>query len=128
MLQLKLVGEGDSTEYEKLGIPIINRLLHVPENNHRYIKGTPTIPEVRICLDFLGKPSIDWDGKMYICNRFDKEGLAYLGNLNFESLDYLWNSPRRMQWLDAHIRGKREEAAPICRTCEYWGVPSGANG
>jgi radical SAM protein with 4Fe4S-binding SPASM domain len=125
MVQLKLVGPGDQAPYEVLGVPIINRILHVPHGDTRYIKRDPTIPESRICMAFLGRPSVDWDGSLYICNLLDPQKHGYLGNLTRDSLDSLWNGEQRMEWLAAHTKGRRDLASPLCHDCKSYGVPTG---
>jgi len=127
MVQLKIVGDGVSVppQYAEVGVPILHRLLHEPTGNTKYVRRDPPRPEVGVCLDFLGKPSVDWDGKVYICNRFDPKNHGYLGDLTTSSLDELWNSPTRERWLAAHLRGRRDEASPLCRDCKFFGVPTG---
>jgi len=129
VVNIKIVG--DTTPemeilYGSLGVPIIRRLLHIPSGNNKYFRRSPTIPEHGICVDFLSHPSIDWRGRLYVCNRLDARDEGLLGDLNESSFDALWNSEKRMAWLDAHKRGVRAEAAPLCRTCIFYGVPSGA--
>jgi radical SAM protein with 4Fe4S-binding SPASM domain len=127
MVNIKIVGfmspERESV-YASLGVPIIRRLLHVPHGNYRYIKRAPTVPEHGICLDFLSHPSIDWRGNVYVCNRLDTGDRGLIGNLADSSLDGLWNGEKRMNWLDAHKIGRRDLAAPLCKTCVFYGVPS----
>ena len=129
MVNLKIVGFMSPEReqiYATLGVPIIRRLIHVPDGNYRYAKRNPTIPEHGICLDFLSHPSIDWRGRVYVCNRLDARDEGLLGTLSENSLDELWNGPKRQQWLDAHKRGRRDQAAPLCRNCLFFGVPSQA--
>lgn len=127
-LNIKIVGDmTDEMEslYGTLGVPIIRRLLHVPQGNHKYFRRSPTIPEHGICADMLHHPSIDWRGRLFICNRLDVRDEGLLGDLNTQSLDELWNGEKRREWLDAHKRGRRDLAAPLCHNCTFWGVPSG---
>jgi len=129
MVNIKIVGFMSPEReqlYAALGVPIIRRLIHVPDGNYRYAKRNPTIPESGICLDFLSHPSIDWRGQVFVCNRLDAQGQGLLGSLHENTLDELWNSPKRREWLAAHMRGRRDQAAPICKTCLYWGIPSEA--
>ena len=129
MVNIKIVGfmplERERI-YASLGIPIIRRLLHVPDGNYKYVRRNPTVPEHGICLDFLHHPSIDWKGRLFVCNRLDSSNAGLLGDLNESTLDELWNGEKRRLWLEAHKRGRRDQAAPLCRTCLYWGVPSEA--
>lgn len=125
MLQLKFLGHIDNAEeYEALGIPIINRALHVKPGNWLYSRATPPVPEVRICLDLLSRPSIDWQGDLYICNRFNASKEGRLGNLHESSLEDLWNGPERKRILAAHMVGRRDLANDLCKTCTFYGIPT----
>lgn len=127
-VMIKIVGDLEPerlSEYQTLGVPIIHRALHLPEGSFGYVRGQPIIPEAGVCLDFLSHPSIDWQGHMFICNRLDPDDQGYLGDLNSESLENIWNGNRRKEWLRAHIRGRRDKASPLCAKCEYWGIPTG---
>ena len=128
MVQLKFVGIiHDPEPYQALGVPIIGRALHSSKGNWNYYKIDPIIPEVRVCLDFLGRPTVDWKGNLYHCNRLDVKGEGLLGNLNESTLDELWNGPERARMLRAHLAGRRQDANPLCASCEFYGVstPSG---
>lgn len=125
--QLKIVGDMSKDElapYEALGVPIIRRLIHVPISNAKYAHRSPTIPEVGVCLDALHRPTIDWRGDVFLCNRLDPTRHGYLGSVVTESLEAIWNGEARTTMLDAHKRGRRDLANPLCATCEYWGVQS----
>ena len=125
--QLKIVGDMSPDElapYEALNVPILRRLIHVPISNAKYAHRLPTIPEVGICLDALHRPTIDWAGDFFLCNRLDPSRHLYLGSTKTTSLDELWNGEARMTMLDAHKQGRRDLANPLCATCEYWGVAS----
>ena len=127
MVNIKIVGFMPPEReriYASLGVPIIRRLLHVPDGNYRYVRRNPTVPEHGICLDFLHHPSIDWKGRLFICNRLDPSDAGLLGDLNESTLDELWNSPKRMEMLRAHMVGQRDLANPLCARCIYFGVPS----
>ena len=126
MVNVKYVGGIELPGYRELGVPILTRVLHVPEGDIRYAHRDPTIPEVGICLAFLSQPSVDWQGGLYICNRLDPKKDGYLGDLTTQRLDHLWESTKRQQWLEKHKRGLREEASPLCRDCRFWGVPTPA--
>ena len=128
MLQLKFVGIIHNPEpYLSLGLPVIGRALHSKKGNWNYYKIDPIIPEVRVCLDFLGRPTVDWKGNLYNCNRLDISGAGLLGNLNESTLEELWNGPERARMLRAHLAGRRQDANPLCASCEFWGIstPSG---
>lgn len=124
-VQVKIVGDMDSKEYEAIeGVRIIRRALHVPQGSHDYVKRIPAIPECGVCLDLLGKPSINWQGDVSICNRFDPKGFGVIGNIKEQSLEEIWNGDARKHILKAHISGHRE-LIPACAKCEFWGVPVG---
>jgi radical SAM protein with 4Fe4S-binding SPASM domain len=121
---IKIVGDMDSpNRYEQLGVTVIRRLLH-NDVNTKYVHRQPVRPEQDICLDFLGKPAISWDGKVFQCVRFDETEDGYLGDLRDESLESIWNGPLRKQWMQHHIMGQRDLANARCAKCTYYGVPS----
>ena len=124
IVNIKIVGETPKIDYATLGVPLIHRVLHVPKGDVKYAKRNPTIPEVGICLDFLSHPSVDWRGFLFICNRLDPTDAGFLGDLKVESLDALWNGTKRAEWLEAHKRGRRDLASPLCKDCLFWGVPT----
>jgi radical SAM protein with 4Fe4S-binding SPASM domain len=88
-----------------------------------YKQSKPPAPEIGICLDFLNKPSISWDGYFYICNRYDPDGEGIIGDCNTESLEEIWNSVLRNTWLEYHKRGQRD-FIDLCSTCTFWGLPT----
>ena len=125
MVNIKVVGELPiDRDVYSLGVPVIRRVLHNPDGNYHYAKRNPTVPEHGICLDFLSHPSVDWQGRLFICNRLDPENRGLLGDLKEQTLDELWNSPKRLEWLEAHKRGRRDQASPLCKDCLYFGVPT----
>lgn len=129
MVNIKIVGFMPPEReriYASLGVPIIRRLLHVPDGNYKYSRRNPTVPEHGICADFLSHPSVDWRGKLFVCNRLDTTDAGLLGDLNESTLDELWNSPKRMEWLEAHKKGRRDQASPLCHKCLYFGIASEA--
>ena len=129
MVNIKIVGFMPPEReriYASLGVPIIRRLLHVPDGNYRYVRRNPTVPEHGICLDFLHHPSIDWKGRLFICNRLDPSDAGLLGDLNESTLDELWNGEKRRLWLEAHKRGRRDQASPLCHKCLFYGIASEA--
>ncbi len=117
----RLLGKVDKEERWK-GISgiIAKRILHSPEGSFGYQKN-PTIPEIGICLDLLTHLAIDRYGKISLCVRFDPYGDLVLGCLDKMSLEEAWNSPKRKEYIDYHIRQKRNEL-PGCSKCEYWGI------
>ena len=101
----------------------MRRSIHNPDGDIDYLQSKPPVPELGICIDFLMKPSIDWEGNLYICNRYDPFYKGVLGNVKNDPLDWLWNSPLRNQWLEEHKKGKRENV-PLCAECNYFGFPA----
>ena len=119
---LRLIGEVDDAPYRELNQLIIRRVLHAPMGSFNYRRRRPAIPEIGVCWDFLQHPCIDRQGHFSICVRFDPQALGRLGSLREQSLEELWNGPRRREWLARHLAGRRAEV-PLCSYCEYWGVP-----
>ena len=127
MCQLKFVGHIENPEeYEALGVPIINRALHSKKGDWNYVRAEPPIPEIRVCLDFLSRPTVDWRGNFYACNRLDPNDDGLLGNLNVSTLDDLWNGPVRAKMMKAHLAGRRDLAGGLCSKCEFYGIPTPA--
>ena len=125
MLQLKFVGNvEDPAPYEALGVPIIDRPLHNKGGSFHYVKREPPTPEIRVCQDFLSKPTVNWRGDFFQCNRLDGNNDGLLGSLYANTLDELWNGPKRREWLKAHMAGRRDLANPLCASCDYWGLPA----
>jgi len=120
---LRLIGGVDSKPYEEFNQMFVRRVLHAPMGSFNYVKRTPTIPEIGICWDFLQHPCINRKGDMSICVRFDPAGYGVLGSLHENSLEELWNGPKRQMWKSLHVQGRRSEV-PLCAKCEFWGVPT----
>ncbi len=123
MVAIKFLGDYYNPEYKKLGLKTMKRSIHNPDCDVDYQQGRPPLPELQICLDFLMKPSIDWQGNFYICNRYDPDKEGMLGNCYKQSLDDIRNSDKRFQWLELHKQGKRELVSP-CSQCDFYGVPT----
>lgn len=121
----RLNGDVDQEKYRKLGLTMATRILHSPMGSFNY-KKTPTIPEIGICLDFLHHLAINNEGKVSICVRFDPKGVGVIGDVRTQSIEEIWNSPKRMEWLDHHKKGRRD-IIPLCAYCHFWGVPTGHN-
>ncbi len=119
---VKVVGVGEVARYEALGLPILRRRLHTEEND-RYVRTVPMLPESGVCQEFLSKPAIAWNGKVYQCVRFDATDAGYLGSLYEHTLEQLWHGETRQRWFAAHVRGRRDLASPRCATCTYYGIP-----
>ncbi len=127
MVQLKCIGQiSDIDKYAKLGLPITNRALHVKPGNWSYHRIEPLVPEIQVCLDMLGNPTVDWRGIVYACNRLDPNGYGVIGDLNTQTLDAIWNGPVRKRMLQAHLDGRRDLSNTLCSSCTYYGVPTPA--
>jgi hypothetical protein len=120
---IKFLGNYDNLEYAKLGLRTTRRSIHNPQGDTGYKQVCPVIPEAYVCIDFLTKPSINWKGEMFICNRYDPEKKGMIGDATKETLQGIWNSPKRQEWLQLHKQCLRDEI-PLCKTCEYWGYPA----
>jgi radical SAM protein with 4Fe4S-binding SPASM domain len=120
---IKLVGELNQYPFIKYKVKIIRRDLHKPEGSWNYHKKPPVIPESGICYDLLHKPSINWKGHFYICNRFSPDGEGMIGDLNKDSLENIWNGVVRKSYIDSHKVGNRN--LPLCEKCEYYGIIAG---
>jgi radical SAM protein with 4Fe4S-binding SPASM domain len=122
---LRINGLVKLERYKGLGLIMATRVLHSPLGSFNY-KNNPTIPEIGICLDFLHHLSISNKGEVSICVRFDPERLGVIGDAKEQSLKEIWDSPKRMKWLEYHRQGRRDKV-PLCSYCHFWGVPTGSN-
>jgi len=120
---LRINGEVDTGRYEKFGLLMARRVLHSALGSFNYVKRSPTIPEIGICLDFLNHLAINKDGEVSICVRFDPKRLGVLGDVKKQTLSEIWNGETRMAWLSKHREGRRHEV-PLCSYCHFWGVPT----
>ena len=123
---LRINGDVDTRKYEKLGLIMTHRILHSALGSFNYVRNNPTIPEIGICLDFLNHLAINKDGEASICVRFDPKRLGVIGDTKKQSLSEIWDSKKRMAWLEYHKKGKRDQV-PLCSYCHFWGVPTGVN-
>lgn len=120
---IKFLGEYSNPEYDNLDVKITRRRLHNPQSDTDYHRDdSPLIPEIGICLDFLLKPSIDWQGNMYICNRFDPEGKGIIGSVRHNTPKEVWEGHLRQIYMSFHLTGQRDKV-PLCTGCQYWGCP-----
>jgi len=119
---IRCLGDIDTSRYNELGI-VVKRTLHSPMGSFHY-KKEPTIPEIGICLDALNHLVISKDGDVSMCVRFDPLKLGIVGNCVSNTLDSIWNSSKRLEWLNFHIKGQRDKI-PLCSYCTFWGVPTG---
>ena len=122
-LVIRAVGDFDSTKYYFFTPYIAKRLIHKPGARSDYGR-KPPMPEFAICQDFLSHPVIHFDGDVGICPKFDPERKGVIGNANRQSLDEIWASEKRNEYLSLHIAGKRSEIE-FCKDCEFWGIPVG---
>lgn len=124
LLVYRLLGDiKDSYRWGQLEGIIAKRVLHRPEGSFGYTKPV-TIPESGICLDLLHHLVIDRFGDVSVCVRFDPERKGVIGNINYKSLDSIWNSIMRKHFIDRHLNGLRSELL-LCGKCDYYGVPTG---
>lgn len=101
---------------------VATRTLHNPMGSRDYKKPV-TIPEIGVCLDFLTHLAIDRYGFASICVRFDPKHVGRIGNVKDMSLQQIWEKKFEM-WGEAHLSGQRDKV-PLCKMCEFWGVPIG---
>lgn len=120
---IRIIGNVDPSRYNDLGVLIVKRVFHAQMGSFNYCRKNPTIPEIGICWDFLHHLCINREGKVSICVRFDPKGLGVIGDINGQLLEEIWNNKKRMQWLEYHKQGRREEI-PLCSYCHFWGVPT----
>jgi len=120
---LRINGDVDVERYKPLGLRMARRILHSPMGSFDYRRADPTIPEIGICWDFLHHLAIDRKGRVSICVRFDPRGLGVIGDAATQTLEEIWNSPLRKQWLACHKAGQRDKV-PLCSHCDFWGVPT----
>ena len=119
----RCLGDVELGRWKNLKGTISTRILHNPLGSFKYSKN-PTVPEIGICLEILSHMAIDRFGKVSICVRFDPKGLGVIGDANSTPLVDIWNGSQRKEWVKYHIEGKRDRI-PLCRYCEFWGVPTG---
>jgi len=119
---IRLLGNVDARDYDSYGL-IAKRILHNPMGSFDYVKEV-TVPEIGICLEALHHLSIKRDGGVAMCVRFDPMREGIIGDLNNQSLDEIWNGLPRKLALAYHIKGDRSKI-PLCRKCDYWGIPRG---
>lgn len=127
LLIYRLLGNVGDEEYRELPGIVVRRLLHAPMGSFHYQKGqekrNPSIPEIGICLDLLNHMCISQNGDISACVRFDPKKAGVIGNANKQSLKEIWNSEKRLGWIEYHKNGQRDKV-PLCSTCQFWGVPT----
>lgn len=123
---LRINGEVDRGRYERFGLVMAHRVLHSALGSFNYVKRSPTIPEIGICLDFLNHLAINKDGDASICVRFDPKRLGVIGGVKSQSLVEIWNGEQRTAWFEHHRQGQRAQV-PLCAYCHFWGVPTGSD-
>lgn len=120
---IKFLGDYDNPDFEKMGLKTMRRSIHHPFNDNGYLQSKPPMPELGICLDFLMKPAIDWQGKVHICNRYDPNDLGVIGDCSRQSLNDIFSNALYHKWKTNHEQGERTKV-PLCNTCEFWGIPT----
>jgi radical SAM protein with 4Fe4S-binding SPASM domain len=120
---LRINGEVDVERYRKLNLLMARRVLHSPMGSFNYRTLNPPIPEIGICIEMLHHLAVNKDGKVSICVRFDPKGLGIIGDADEQTLEEIWNSPVRMEWLSRHKEGRRD-LVPLCSYCHFWGFPT----
>ncbi len=123
IIYIKFLGDYYNPEFEKMGFKTMRRVIHNPQGDWDYQGHIPPVSEIGVCLDFLNKPSITWDGKFSICNRFDPQGLSFIGDVTKQSLKEIWESDIRQEMLHYNKIGRRDKI-PFCKDCQYWGFPA----
>ena len=120
----RLLGDvKDAERWYKLPGMVATRILHSPDGSFDYRQKT-TVPEIGICLEALTHLAIDRFGDVSMCVRFDPKREGVIGNILKNSLEDLWNSKKRKDWIQKHVLGKRSEIS-LCSKCEFWGIPKG---
>jgi len=114
----------DAERWYKLPGIVATRVLHSPMGSFDYEK-VVTVPEIGICVEALTHLAIDRFGDVSMCVRFDPERKGVIGNVMNSSLDTIWNSTKRKNWIQMHVDGKRN-SIPLCSSCQYWGFPRGS--
>ena len=123
-LVYRLLGNVNKAErWGRLPGVIAKRILHSPDGSRCYTKPV-TVPEIGVCLDLLTHLAIDRLGDVSVCVRFDPNKQGVIGNLNYHSLDSIWNCTMRKYFIDMHLEGYRNKLF-LCSKCDYWGIPRG---
>lgn len=123
MVTLRFVGNVDESYYTGLSLPIIHRTLHIPDGSRIYRK-TPVRPEHNICQDLLTTLAINRYGDVSLCVRYDPKGELVLGNVEYMTLNELWNCQKRLWTINKFMQGKRYEVPYCGDQCDFWGVPT----
>lgn len=108
---------------KKYNCIIATRAIHSPMGSYNYTKKV-TIPEYGICQEILTHMSIDVDGDVFPCVRFNPFKLNKIGSVKESSIINIWNSKKRLKLLKLHIKGERNKIE-LCNKCDYWGIPIG---
>lgn len=117
------LGEKRLALYKETGCLLVPRILHSPDGSFNYTCQT-TIPEVGFCIEIMNHMAINTRGEVSFCVRFDPDRHGVIGNASKEPLLDIWNSPKRREYIRAHIEGRRSDLK-LCGKCHYWGVPRG---
>lgn len=122
IVYIKFLEDYYNPDFEKMGLKVLRRAIH----NEIQKDIDESVSEIGICLDFLNKPSITWQGDLLICNRYDPNRIGKIGDVNKQSLKEIWDSDIRHEWLEYHKKGQRDKI-PLCKDCNYWGIPKGGD-
>jgi radical SAM protein with 4Fe4S-binding SPASM domain len=107
---------------KKHGGLLTQRTLHNPMGSFSY-KNSPTIPETGICREMMHSLAISRNGDVSCCVRFDPERIGVVSNMSNSNLRKIWHSDVRQRWTMYHRTGNRDRM-PLCRKCDYWGIPT----
>jgi MoaA/NifB/PqqE/SkfB family radical SAM enzyme len=123
LIVYRCLGDVDTERWEKLDGMVVKRMLHHPLGSFKY-KKEPAVPEIGMCIEILNHMAINRFGEVSLCVRFDPKRIGVIGNINETSLEDIWNSEKRLDWVQCHINGKRNDIS-LCSKCDYWGIPKG---
>jgi radical SAM protein with 4Fe4S-binding SPASM domain len=124
IMTYRLLGNVENAKrwYELPG-KVATRILHNPLGSFDYTKKV-TLPEHQICMDMLTHCFIDRYGDFYPCIRYNPYKINKLGNIKENTLEELWNSPKRLNLLKEHVKGNRN-CSKLCSKCDFYGIPRG---
>lgn len=120
------IDDARMSEIQRLGIPIVKRVLHDKSGRVEYTKETIK-PEDFICRDFMNHPAIDYLGNFSMCVKYDPEKKGVLGNLAGNKVPFtihdIWYGQKRAILLRKHKCNNRKAIA-FCANCDYYGYPN----
>jgi len=122
LVVFRCLGTVDTGPYAEMGL-VAKRILHSPMGSFDY-EAPVTLPETGVCLDLLHHLTIDRYGRVFPCVRFDPAAEGVIGDIHDETLAEIWNGPKRQVRIQWHLNGSRIHL-PVCKLCDYWGIPRG---